>query len=78
MTPNTYRRQLKDAIVSVLRARNDVAGCCEGGSAATGRVDEFSDIDLMIVASLDVADAIFTAVVPEPDTLGELRMLPRP
>ena len=62
MTPNTYRRQVKDAIVSVLRARNDVAGWWEGGSAATGRVDEFSDIDLMIVASLDVADAIFTAV----------------
>lgn len=62
MTPNTYRRQVKDAIVSVLRARNDVAGCWEGGSAATGRVDEFSDVDLVIVASLDVADAIFTAV----------------
>ena len=44
------------------RARNDVAGCWEGGSAATGRVDEFSDVDLVIVASLDVADAIFTAV----------------
>jgi hypothetical protein len=44
MTPNTYRRQVKNAIVSALRARNDVAGCWEGGSAATGRLDEFSDV----------------------------------
>jgi hypothetical protein len=72
MTPNTYRRQVKDAIVSVLRARNDVAGCWEGGSAATGRVDEFSDVDLVIVASLDVADAIFTAVEDAISTVGEI------
>jgi predicted nucleotidyltransferase len=58
MMPNTYRRPVKDAIVSALRARNDVAGCWEGGSAATGRLDEFSDADLVIVAPLDAADAI--------------------
>ncbi len=70
--PNTYRRQIKNAIVSAIRARNDVAGCWEGGSAATGRVDEFSDIDLVIVASLDVADAIFAAVEDAISTVGEI------
>ena len=62
MTPSTYRRQVKDAIIAVLRMRDDVAGCWEGGSAATGRLDEFSDIDLVVVAPLDTADAIFLAV----------------
>ena len=42
--------------------RDDVAGCWEGGSAATGRLDEFSDIDLVIVAPLETADAIFAAI----------------
>jgi hypothetical protein len=72
MTPNTYRRQIKDAIVSALRTRNDVAGCWEGGSAATGRLDEFSDIDLVIVASLDAADAIFAAVENAISAVGEI------
>ena len=62
MTPTTYRRQVKDAIISVLRMRDDVAGCWEGGSAATGRLDEFSDIDLVVVAPLVSADAIFDAI----------------
>ena len=70
--PNTYRRQIKNAIVSAIRARNDVAGCWEGGSAATGRVDEFSDIDLVIVASLDAADAIFDAVEDAISAVGEI------
>lgn len=72
MTPNIYRRQVKDAIVSALRARSDVAGCWEGGSAATGRLDEFSDIDLVIVASLDAAEAIFAAVEDALSSVGEI------
>ena len=62
MTPSTFRGQVKDAIISVLRSRDDVAGCWEGGSAATGRLDEFSDIDLVVVAPLGAADAIFAAI----------------
>jgi predicted nucleotidyltransferase len=53
MEPEEYRQRVKGAIVSALRVRDDVAGCWEGGSAATGRLDEFSDIDLVIVAPLD-------------------------
>jgi predicted nucleotidyltransferase len=55
MTPGTYRRQVKDAMVSALSMRDDVAGCWEGGSAATGRLDEFSDIDLELTRRLETA-----------------------
>jgi len=48
--------------VSALHIRPDVTACWEGGSAATGRLDSFSDIDLMIVAPLHAADAIFATV----------------
>ena len=72
MTPHIYRRQVKDAIVSALRVRDDVAGCWEAGSAATGRVDEFSDIDLLIVASLDAADTIFADIETAISAVGEI------
>jgi hypothetical protein len=57
-----YRTAVAEAIVGALRARDDVAGCWEGGSAATGRLDDYSDIDLFIVAGLDRASAIFETV----------------
>jgi hypothetical protein len=62
MKADGYRERVKEAIVSALRMRDDVSGCWEGGSAATGKLDEFSDIDLVIVAPLDAADAIFVDV----------------
>lgn len=72
VSPNAYRQNVKDAIVSALRARNDVTGCWEGGSAATGRVDEFSDIDLMIVAPLNSADAIFADIEAAISNIDEI------
>ena len=72
VSPNAYRQNVKDAIVSALRARDDVTGCWEGGSAATGRVDEFSDIDLMIVAPLDSADAIFADIEAAISNIDEI------
>lgn len=72
MTPHTYRRRVQDAIVSALRVRDDVAGCWEGGSAATGRLDEFSDIDLVIVAPLDAADAIFADIETAISAVGQI------
>jgi hypothetical protein len=62
MTTAAYRTAVTEAIVAALRARDDVAGCWEGGSAATGRLDAFSDVDLFVVAELDRANAIFEAV----------------
>ena len=67
-----YRQRVKDAIVSALRVRADVAGCWEGGSAATARLDEFSDIDLVIVAPLDAADSIFTVVETAITRVGDI------
>lgn len=62
MTPADYRAAIVDAIVGALRECDDVSACWEGGSAATGRLDDFSDIDLVIVAELDRAGTIFETV----------------
>ncbi len=72
MTPQAYRQQVRDSIVSALRLRHDIAGCWEGGSAATGRVDEFSDIDLVVVTPLDAADAVFADVEATISKGGEI------
>lgn len=57
-----YRRTIIESVVAHLLPMPDVRACFEGGSAATGRLDEFSDIDLVIVAPLASADAAFDAV----------------
>lgn len=57
-----YRRGVIEALIARLLPLPAVRACFEGGSAATGRVDEFSDIDLVIVAPLAAADAAFDAV----------------
>jgi hypothetical protein len=72
VTTDIYRQRIKDAIVSALLQRADVAACWEGGSAATARLDDYSDIDLVIVAALDAAGAIFAdieAAISEVDTI---------
>lgn len=58
--------------MSALLTRQDVAACWEAGSAATGRVDPFSDFDLLIVAPLQAADAIFAAVEAAISTTGRI------
>jgi hypothetical protein len=62
MTPADYRTAIGDAVCAALVGRAGVAALWEGGSAATGRLDEYSDIDVVIVAALDEAPAIFDAV----------------
>jgi hypothetical protein len=62
MTPADYRAAIGDAICAALTECADVAAVWEGGSAATGRLDEYSDIDVVIVAGLEGAPAIFEAV----------------
>lgn len=51
-----------DAVVPALRSLDAVEAVWEGGSAATGRLDAFSDIDLCIVAAADRTDQVFDAV----------------
>jgi hypothetical protein len=57
-----YRRTVIEEVVAHLLPMTDVRACFEGGSAATGRLDAFSDIDLVIVAPLASANAAFDAV----------------
>jgi hypothetical protein len=57
-----YRRGVVEALIARLLPLPAVRACFEGGSAATGRVDDFSDIDLIVVAPLAAADAAFDAV----------------
>jgi hypothetical protein len=62
MNAANYRRSVIEAVIAHLLPMTEVRACFEGGSAATGRLDEYSDIDLIIVAPLTVADAVFSAV----------------
>jgi hypothetical protein len=57
-----YRRALVEAVIARLLPVTAVRACFEGGSAATGRLDDYSDIDLVIVAPLAAADEAFGAV----------------
>jgi hypothetical protein len=62
MTPAAFRDAITEAVVGALRDRTDVLACWEGGSAATGRLDAWSDVDLYVVATLDAVDSIFESV----------------
>lgn len=62
MTAAHYRRALIEAVIARLLPLTAVRACFEGGSAATGRLDDYSDIDLVIVAPLDAAATAFDAV----------------
>ncbi len=62
MSAAHYRRNVIEAVIARLRPVAAVRACFEGGSAATGRLDDFSDIDLVIVAPMSAAPAAFEAV----------------
>jgi hypothetical protein len=57
-----YRERLAAAIVAALAEEPAVRAVGEGGAAARGRADAFSDLDLVIVGALDSAAAIFAKV----------------
>ena len=62
MSAAAYRRILIERLIAGLLPLEAVRACFEGGSAATGRLDDFSDVDLMIVAPLAASEAVFNAV----------------
>jgi hypothetical protein len=62
VSPAAYRRAVVEIIIARLLPHAQVRACFEGGSAATGRLDQYSDIDLVLVAALDAADFIFGEV----------------
>ncbi len=55
-----YRRRVTALVVAALSEENAVEALLEGGAAARGRADEYSDIDLMVVAPLAHAGRLFT------------------
>jgi len=57
-----YRERVAATIVAMLRDDPAIAAIGEGGAAARGRADEFSDLDLMIVAPVAGAAAIFAII----------------
>lgn len=50
---------LKDRLKEILFDLPEVLAAWEGGSAATGFLDEYSDLDLGIVTAKDMADELF-------------------
>jgi hypothetical protein len=63
--PVAYRARVLDVVVDALRRFADDPGfhaVFEGGSAATGRLDAYSDIDLCVVAEAPLNEALFAAI----------------
>ncbi len=61
MTP-VSRSQLVSTLQVSLRGLNTVDAAWEGGSAAFGTEDEWSDVDVVAVVADDAIDAVFTQV----------------
>ena len=65
MDPNSEpitRAQIITALHSALEAAPEVLAASLGGSDATGRTDEFSDVDLVVVVAEGAVEATFEAV----------------
>ena len=62
--PSQYREALLEVLLDALRCRADadVLAAFEGGSAATGRLDRYSDVDLYIVAEATRFDSLFETI----------------
>jgi hypothetical protein len=60
--PASYRARVARAIVAALHDDPTVSALGESGAAARGRTDALSDLDLMIVAPLPAAAALFERV----------------
>ena len=57
-----YRERLAATIAADLQGHPRVRAIGEGGAAARGRADQFSDLDLVIVAPLEDADELFSQI----------------
>jgi predicted nucleotidyltransferase len=72
MKAANYRRRIVEAVIARLLPLANVRACFEAGSAATGRLDDYSDVDLVIVTPLSAADAAFSAVEAALGALAEI------
>jgi hypothetical protein len=59
---SAYRWRVAQAVVAALQDDPAVRAIGEGGAVARGRADEYSDLDLMIVAPLAQAESIFSKI----------------
>ncbi len=73
--PVAYRQRVQAALVDALRPfTGDAAffAAFEGGSAATGRLDPYSDIDLCVVAEASLNASLFAAIEEALQTIAPL------
>ena len=71
--PTHYRARVVQTIVTALGRFGDddrFFAAFEGGSAATGRLDAYSDIDLCVVADPALNDALFAAIEDALQAIG--------
>ena len=57
-----YRESMKNKLYKLLDEMDYVHAAWEGGSAATGYLDEFSDIDLIVICDDDKIEDTFKAI----------------
>jgi hypothetical protein len=72
MVPADYRARLLDLVLPALQREAAIIACWEGGARATGRADQFSDVDLVIVAPLAGADNVFATLEGALETLAPI------
>lgn len=58
MKTTQYRKQVLKLILDEVQNSPDILAAWEGGSSATGNLDEFSDIDLCLVASAPLNEVL--------------------
>ncbi len=56
------RDEIRDALIGLIQPLSNVLAAWEGGSAATGYLDSYSDLDLIIVTQGDDADNLFALI----------------
>lgn len=57
-----YRNEMKRRFINLLQDKDYIHATWEGGSAATGYLDEFSDLDLIVIADDDSTESVFLLV----------------
>jgi len=60
--PRAFRARIFAAVLPVLQSDPTVRGVWEGGSVATGRADDFSDIDLCVIAESARHESVLDAL----------------
>jgi len=81
MNTDEYRRLFRNRIMDLYAERNWVLGIWEGGSAATGFLDQYSDLDLGFVVEDDKVEetfALFESLLEEHYGIISRFRLPEP